>query len=444
MLINKKLYKLIIFSFFILIFMMSKAEANMEIKKFLTKNKVEVFYVNSSTIPMVDIQVIFDAGSNKDNKLNGLSNLTHGLINEGTKNKKYDEISYELESNGAIFSASSYKDKSIISLRSLTQENYFKNSVKIFAEILSSANFPKEQFEIQKNQLISFIKEGATDPSDVSINLFYKSLYGKHPYANPNEGYVSSIERISRKDVMNFYNSYIIRQNAKIVIVGSLKFEEIKKLAEKISISLNSSTNKNNQIHKGEIQSPSKKNFFKKLNSEQSHIYIGQHTIKRGDNRNFPLYVANYIFGGGGFSSKLMKEIRVKRGYAYSVYSYIYPLKSVGPMAINLETKHSQAKDAINTIHEMLNQYISKGPTKKEVEDAKNAIINKFPLRVSSNKDILNYISMIAYYDLPLDYLVNFEKNIQSVTPKNIKDALKEVLLDENFITVVVGNENPF
>ena len=81
---------------------------------------------------------------------------------------------------------------------------------------------------------------------------------------------------------------------------------------------------------------------------------------------------------------------------------------------------------------------------KKEVEDAKNAIINKFPLRVSSNKDILNYISMIAYYDLPLDYLVNFEKNIQSVTPKNIKDALKEVLLDENFITVVVGNENPF
>ena len=130
--------------------MISKAEANMEIKKFLTKNKVEVFYVNSSTIPMVDIQVIFDAGSNKDNKLNGLSNLTHGLINEGTKNKKYDEISYELESNGAIFSASSYKDKSIISLRSLTQENYFKNSVKIFAEILSSANFPKEQFEIQK------------------------------------------------------------------------------------------------------------------------------------------------------------------------------------------------------------------------------------------------------------------------------------------------------
>ena len=113
-------------------------------------------------------------------------------------------------------------------------------------------------------------------------------------------------------------------------------------------------------------------------------------------------------------------------------------------MAINLETKNSQAKDAINTIHEMLNQYISKGPTKKEVEDAKNAIINKFPLRVSSKKDILNYISMIAYYDLPLDYLVKFEKNIQSVTPKNIKDALKEVLLDENFITVVVGNENPF
>ena len=90
MLINKKLYKFIIFYFFILIFMISKAEANMEIKKFLTKNKVEVFYVNSSTIPMVDIQVIFNAGSNKDNKLNGLSNLTHGLINEGTKNKKYD------------------------------------------------------------------------------------------------------------------------------------------------------------------------------------------------------------------------------------------------------------------------------------------------------------------------------------------------------------------
>ena len=415
-------------------------QAGVAISSYKTKNGIDVLYTKSENIPMIDIKITFDAGSNKDGDLKGLSMITHSLLDEGTSKMNSEDIASAFESTGAIFNASANKDKSSISLRSLTEKKYLDPSVKMFLKILSDSIFPAHEINLQRERVISSIIEDKTDPGEVAINSFFKEIYGSHSYAFPTIGTKDSLQKIKRKDIVNFYNNNITVSNAKIVIVSSLSKKEVIDLSEKISKSLSknkSLKNKVNILNKN----PKEKYIYKKFNSEQAHIYIGGLAIKRGSQKQLPLYVGNYIFGGSGFSARLMQELRVKRGLTYGVYSYLYPMKDTGPFIIGIETQATQAQESIKLIHEMLKEFYAKGPTDKELRHAKEAIINGFPLRVDSNSDILNYLSMINYYNLPLDYLSTFTSNISKVTKKDIMLAFKEEIDVSKLISLVVGNE---
>lgn len=434
----KKLFKL---SFLITIMTLSNiTKADIPVLEYTTKNGVKVLFYKSENIPMIDIKITFDAGADKDNKLHGVSMLTHNLLDEGTSNMNSEEIASVFESTGAIFNTSVNKDKSSVSLRSLTEKKYFDPSIKMLLSILSDSVFPKNEFDIQKNRTISSIIEEESDPSEIAINLFFKEIYNKHPYAYPTNGTKSTLKKIQRKDVIDFYKKNININTATISIVSPLKNEEIIKLSEKISKSLNSnySVKKNNYNF---VKNKKEKNIFKNFRSEQAHIYIGTSSIKRGSDNNFPLYVGNYIFGGSGFSARLMQELRVKRGLTYGVYSYIYPMKDIGPFVIGIETKSEQAQLSVKLIHNMLKDFYKNGPTDKELREAKQAIINGFPLRIDSNTDILNYLSVINYYNLPTDYLSTFTSKISNITKKDIINAFQEEIDIDNLITLVVGNE---
>ena len=416
-------------------------QANIEILKYKTKNGITVLYSKAENIPMIDVKITFDAGSSKDGGLKGLSMLTHNLLDEGTTKMNSEEIASSFESTGASFSTSVNKDKSSISLRSLTDKKYLNPSIKTLLNILSDSTFPLKEINLQKDRTISSIIEDESDPSEISSNLFFKEIYKEHPYGFPSIGEKKSLKKINRKNILDFYRDNINHKNATIAIVSSLSEKEVIILSEKISKSLE----REKIISKNNIASLKKNNkekyIFKKFNSEQAHIYVGGLSIKRGSKNHLPLYVGNYIFGGSGFSARLMQELRVKKGYTYGVYSYVYPMKDIGPFVIGIETKSVQAQDSIKIIHTMLKEFCDKGPTNQELKHAKEAIINGFPLRVDSNSDILNYLSMINYYDLPLDYLDSFTKNISKITKKDILQAFKEEIDFKNLVTLVVGNE---
>ena len=314
-------------------------------------------------------------------------------------------------------------------------------SLKTFLNILSDSTFPLKELSLQKDRTVSTIIEDESDPSDISMNLFFKEIYKNYAYGYPSIGEKSIIKNISRKDIVNFYKNNLNQKTAKIAIVSSLSKKDVEALSEKISKSLE---RKNILVDKNTIQlkkDNKEKYIYKKFNSKQAHIYIGGLAIKRGAKNHLPLYVGNYIFGGSGFSARLMQELRVKRGYTYGVYSYIYPMKNIGPFVIGIETKSEQAQISVELIHNMLQEFIENGPTNEEIKHAKEAIINGFPLRVDSNSDILNYLSMINYYDLPMDYLAKFTENISKITKKDIISAFKEEIDYKNLTTLVVGNE---
>lgn len=426
--------------FLIIMTQANLTQADVEISKYVTKNGVEILYTKSENIPMIDIKITFDAGSNKDGELKGLSMLTHSLLDEGTSKMNSEAIASAFESTGAIFSTSVNKDKSSVSLRSLADKKYLEPSVKMLLKILSDSVFPKSEVILQKERTLSSISEDKSDPSEVSSNLFFKEIYGNYAYGFPSIGSEESIEKIKRKDIINFYKENINSSNASIAIVSSLSKKDIINLSEKISKSLSFSSPKKNVLNNFQ-KNNKKKYIFKKFNSEQAHIYIGGQSIKRGSKNHLPLYVGNYIFGGSGFSARLMKELRVKRGLTYGVYSYIYPMKNIGPFVVGIETKAEQAQESVRLIHKMLKEFHANGPTDKELTHAKEAIINGFPLRIDSNQDILNYLSMINYYDLPINYLNTFTDKISKITKKDILRAFKEEIDVNNLITLVVGNE---
>ncbi|MHB1099953.1 MAG: M16 family metallopeptidase, partial [Burkholderiales bacterium] len=176
--------------------------------------------------------------------------------------------------------------------------------------------------------------------------------------------------------------------------------------------------------------------------SSQSHILIGYPGVTRDDPDYFPLLVGNYVLGGGGFESRLLNEVREKRGLAYSVYSYFYPLERKGPFEVGLQTRKDQTREALAIVRKTLGDYIAKGPTPKEIIAAKENLVGGFPLRIDSNRKIVDYLAMIGFYHLPLTYLDDFTKNVDEVTAVQIRDAFSRRINPANMVTVVVGAPN--
>ena len=157
--------------------------------------------------------------------------------------------------------------------------------------------------------------------------------------------------------------------------------------------------------------------------SAQAHLLLGLPALKRGDPDFFPLLVGNYVLGGGGFVSRLMQEVRDKRGYAYSVYSYFAPMRQTGPFQIGLQTKRSQAADALKLTRDILDGFLKQGPSEAELAAAKANLTGSFPLRLDSNHKILENVAMIGFYGLPLDYLDTYQAKVQAVTVDDVKRA---------------------
>ena len=173
--------------------------------------------------------------------------------------------------------------------------------------------------------------------------------------------------------------------------------------------------------------------------SAQAHVYLGLPAIRRGDPDFFPLIVGNYTLGSGGFVSRLMKEVREKRGYAYSVYSSFSPLAQPGPFQIVLQTKGAQADDALAVAREVLARFVAEGPSAAELKAAKQNLVGGFPLRLDSNRKILDNVALIGFYGLPLDYLDRYQANVQAVTVDAVKQAFSKRVRPENLITVTVA-----
>ena len=256
--------------------------------------------------------------------------------------------------------------------------------------------------------------------------------------ASPNDGTEESIKAIKRKDILAFYKKHYVASNALVAIVGAVDRKQAEQIAEELTSELVQGKkaeplNKVKDLEKADT-------VFIEHPSAQTHILVGQPGLKRGDSDYFPLYVGNHVLGGGGMVSRLFEEVREKRGLSYSAYSYFSPMRFNGPFLAGLQTRSDQVDEALSVLMENINRFIETGPTEDELNAAKMNITGGYPLRIDSNSKILNYVVVIAYYKLPLDYLNTFNDNVNAVTIDQIKDAFKRRLTPDKLITVMVGS----
>jgi zinc protease len=413
--------------------------ANPDIQYWETSNGARVYFVQAMELPMVDVRLVFDAGSARDADKLGVAQLTNGLLTEGAAGLKAQQLAENFESVGAQFSHGAMKDMAWLSLRSLREDVYLRPALSNLKRILLQPDFSNTAFKRDLAQMKISVKASKQSPDAIASDTFFMALYGDHPYAFPSGGTESSLQQLKRQHVIDFYQQFYVAKNASLAIVGQLTRAEAEDLANQLVAELPAGEKPANLPEVKPLTEA--KTIRIDFPSRQSHVLVGQLGTYRGDADYFTLYVANHPFGGSGFASRLVDEVREKRGLAYSVYSYFSPMRQPGPFQMGLQTRNDQAEQALAILNKSLREYVAKGPEAAELDASLKNITGGFPLKVDSNSKIVEYISMIGFYQLPLDYLDSFIGKIKAVDHKAIVDALQRRLQPDKMLTVIVGGQ---
>lgn len=413
--------------------------ASPDIQHWQTDNGTRVLYVEAKELPMVDLRLVFDAGAARDGDLPGTALMTISMLEEGAAGMNADEIASGFADVGARFSTSSKRDMAVISLRTLTDRSAQKPAVELFTQLVSQPDFPKDAFNRLQNQLKTRLQSEKQSPGAVASRAFYQNLYDEHPYANMPSGTDASVEAIDTEVLKDFYEQYFVAENATLVIVGDVDKQEAKRLANKVTGNLPAGK----KAEPLPAVPPLKTSQEKVIDhpSTQTHLLVGQPGMTRHDPDYFPLYVGNHILGGSGLVSIINDEIREKRGLSYSAYSAFVPMQKKGPFLMSLQTRNEQAGEALSVLKQTLSEFIEYGPSKTQLGDAKKNITGGFALRVDSNQDIADYLAMMGFYELPLDYLQTFKDKVNAVTVDEIKDAFERRIDENSLLTVRVGGQ---
>lgn len=408
----------------------------LDIKQWTTKNGAQVLFVAANDLPMIDIRMTFKAGSSRDQGLPGISRLTNALLVEGTGDLSAEDVAEKMESVGAELGHNSLKDMAWSSLRLLSELPSRDDIIDLYARVTALPSFPLDAIERDRTSMLTSLKSRKNKIANVTSDEFYSALYQGHNYQIGAGGTKQGLTSIVQSDLKSFHQQYYVANNASIAIVGDLNVQQAKQLSEKLSQYLKSGEPV--QALKAPKITQAKTSFID-FDSTQTHIVRGLPVLARKDSDYFALYVGNHILGGSGFGSRLMKVIREEKGLSYSVYSYFSPMESNGPFEMAMQTANHQVAEARALLSQLLNDFINEGASKAELISAKKNITGAFPLKIDSNKKVVNYLAVIGFYNLSLDYLDTFNEKVEAVTLQQIKDAFKRRVKLDQMIEIVVG-----
>lgn len=416
------------------------AWAGLDIQHWQTSQGARVYFVENHDLPMLDLSVEFPAGSARDTRQgSGLASLTRHVMALGAGEYSEKDIAERMADVGAVLSGRLDADRAGFQLRTLSGEAERGQALAVLAAVLAAPRFEAAIVEREKARVVAALREAATKPETIGAKALANAVYGEHPYALREGGEPETVAGLGRDDMQAFYRAHYRARGMTLAIMGDIGRQEAERLAERLAAGL----------PPGEAPSPLPAVRGSETGSErvmphpasQSHLLLGLPGMKREDPDYFPLYVGNYVLGGGGFDSRLMEAVRQKKGLAYSVYSYFAPMEEAGPFQIGLQTRRGATDEALRTVREVLADYLREGPSETELTQAKNNIVGGFPLRLDSNKKILEYLAVIGFYRLPLDWLDTYTAKVEAVSRDDILRAFRQRVRPGALSTVIVGGQ---
>ncbi len=408
------------------------------VHRMVLPNRLVLLFAEEHSLPFLTLQLLVDAGSRRDPAgMEGLAHLTAQGLLLGTSQRTVTAINEQLDFMGASLSASAGRDYSTLRLRVLKKD--LDQGVDLFLEALTQSIFPEKELQRQVDETLAAIQSEEDQPGEVAEKVFQKNLFPASPYGHPVEGTRESLPRIKRKSIMQFCRDHYRPDQAILALTGDLTLEEVKtKLLPRLDKWSPGKTLKNSVKTAGFVKGPKRITVNRQIS--QANIILGHGGVSRENPDYYALSVMNYILGGGGFSSRLMEEIRNKRGLAYSVASFFAPAKYSGSFQIILQTKNASAREAISLALRQMERIRKEPVSEKELEGAKRYLVGSFPMRLDTQGKLVNFLSQVEYFGLGLDYPKKYSGLIQSVSREEILRVAQKYLHPEEAILVAVAN----
>jgi zinc protease len=414
------------------------AAAGPKIESWQTANGARVLFVAAPELPMVDVRIVFDAGSARDGERPGLASLTNELLTEGAGPWSADELAARVESVGASLGSDSLRDMAFVSVRSLTEPKALDVAVETLAVVVAAPRFEAGAIERVRNARLVSLRQQEQSAGSVASKAFYRTLYGDHPYATDPDGTAESVSAVTREALQEFHRRYYVASNAVVAIVGALDRAQAEALAQRVMAGVQAGER---PATVAQPRPPAPGEHPVTFPSTQTHIYLGQLGISRHDPDYFALLVGNHVLGSSGLVSLLGEEVRNKRGLSYSVYSGLLPMRQAGPFMAVAQTKNSQTAQAMTVIRQTIADFVANGPTAKQLDEARRNLTGGFPLRIASNGKIVEQLAVIGFYDYPLDWLDTYVAKVDAVTVEQVRDAFRRRIDPNGMISVVVGGD---
>ena len=422
----------------------TSAQAAIPIEHWTHASGARVYLVSSPTIPMLDVQIDFDGGSRRDPAAQaGLASATAGLLSGGVVAQAglpaldENQLSEAWVDLGAQFGAQASADRFTLSLRTLTEPDLLQRAAALAARQMAAPAWPQAVWQRDRERLLAALKEAENRPGTRASRSFARAVYGNHPYGFQPEA--ATFNAINVADMQAFYRRHVVTCRAQVTLVGAINRAQADAMVGQFMAPLTSHGCEPLPAVP-EVQALAREvNERLPFAAAQAQVSIGQPGMARTDPDFFPLFVGNYILGGGGFVSRLTTEVREKRGLSYSVNSFFAPGRHAGAFQIGLTTRPDQAALAVEVSRNVVKQFVEQGPTEAELVAAKAFLVNGFSLRIDSNRKLLDNVANIGWNGLPLDYLETWTQQIERVSVADIRRSFGRVLQPDRMVTVVVG-----
>jgi zinc protease len=428
-----------IFSFIVLIALLHMHPASAAIpsvKEITTTGGFKPWVVEDHYLPIVSLKIAFtNSGTAYDPKEKpGLAYMTSSLLDEGAGGMSSLDFRKKLEELATDISFQVDEDNFYISLKTLTTN--LPESLRLLNLAITKPNFDNQAIERIRGQILISLAKSEEDPEYLAARKFKQEVFINHPYSNPKLGTKEAISKITKEDLIAFVNGHFTAKNAMISIVGDVD----SKLPSLLDNSLQLS-DKQPQINTLPAVTISDKGHTIYIDKQipQSVVTFGMRGLKRSDKDFYPAYVLNHILGGGGFESRLMNEVREKNGLAYTIYTYLDLMQQAGLLVGYVATENSKVEKSISLIKKELNDISKNGVSETELQDAKDYLINSFPLKMSKNSDIADFLTVMQTESLGIDFMQKRDSYVKNITLSDINAEAKRLLNSDNLIFIVVG-----
>lgn len=419
------------------------------IEHFTTDNGVPVAFVSTDALPIVDVNIRFNAGSARDSAIRadgfGIANMTAAMLSQGTQAYDENEFNRQVELLGIELDSAAYKDMFIVSLRSLSDDEHLTPALQIFKEVLTQPRFDTEVLERNKARLMVGLQQQQQDPSSLAAIAFSEALYKDHPYAHQSTGTLDSVPSLTIADLKRFQAQFLVAANANMSITGDLSLDEAKSLANELTAGLATGTAAATLPEPMPLTEQTRIHI--PFESTQTTVIMGQLGTERSSTpaamqESIDFAIGNDILAGGDFNARLMKEVRINRGYTYGISGGMTPMQAKGPYRISFSTRNDKAVDAIDTTLATINETLSEGVTSDEVALTKENFTNSFPMSFASNAGINGTLGMMGFYDLPDSYLSGYLNRIDQTNTRSVNQALTQTIDPSKFLIVTVGAQD--